>query len=184
MKQRNMLKLIAIIVLLTVSSAATSLYATSYCTAVSTLSTQPSNAFSTCEATSNYDTASTNSTKASKATKAKKANGESGKEIAIIAYITAVGLIIALVLNAEKKNPFAKYHIRQSLGLFLTAIIFSIGISMLSLFLPIIIGSLLSLMLGVLILALLVMGIINAANGEQKPLPLFGKFYEKIFKKL
>ncbi|MGB1450928.1 MAG: hypothetical protein ACPG7E_04370, partial [Marinirhabdus sp.] len=40
-----------------------------------------------------------------------------GKTIAIISYITFIGLIIAFVMNNEKKNSFASFHIRQSLGL-------------------------------------------------------------------
>ena len=40
-----------------------------------------------------------------------------GKTIAIIAYITIIGLIIAFVMNNDKKNTFASYHIKQSLGL-------------------------------------------------------------------
>ena len=47
-----------------------------------------------------------------------------GKNIAIIAYITIIGLIIAFVMNNEKKDHFASYHIKQSLGLGLTFISF------------------------------------------------------------
>jgi len=50
---------------------------------------------------------------------------EEGKAIAIIAYITIIGLIIAFVMNAEKKNEFASYHIRQSLGIGLTGLALS-----------------------------------------------------------
>ena len=45
-----------------------------------------------------------------------------GKNIAIIAYMTFIGLIIAFVMNNDKKNEFAKYHIKQSLGLALTGL--------------------------------------------------------------
>jgi len=44
-------------------------------------------------------------------------NTNSGKTIAIISYLTFIGLIIAFVMNNEKKEPFASFHIRQSLGL-------------------------------------------------------------------
>ena len=37
------------------------------------------------------------------------------KSIAIIAYLTLIGLIVAFVMNNDKKQPFAAYHIRQSL---------------------------------------------------------------------
>jgi len=42
---------------------------------------------------------------------------EEGKTIAIIAYITIFGLLIAFLMNNDKKNSFASYHLRQSLGL-------------------------------------------------------------------
>ena len=42
-----------------------------------------------------------------------------GKNIAIISYITIIGLIIAFVMNNDKKDAFASYHIKQSLVPFL-----------------------------------------------------------------
>lgn len=45
-----------------------------------------------------------------------------GKNIAIIAYITIIGLIIAFVMNNDKKDAFASYHIKQSLGLAVTGL--------------------------------------------------------------
>lgn len=52
----------------------------------------------------------------------RSSNVEEGKTIAIISYITYIGLIIAIVLNNDKKNSFAAFHIRQSLGIGLTSI--------------------------------------------------------------
>src|SRR5699024_12611724 len=45
-----------------------------------------------------------------------------GKNVAIIAYLTLIGLIIAFILNNDKKNEFASYHIRQCLGLCVTGL--------------------------------------------------------------
>ena len=42
---------------------------------------------------------------------------QEGKTLAIVSYLTFVGLIISIVLNLEKKNPFTFFHIRQMLGL-------------------------------------------------------------------
>ena len=44
------------------------------------------------------------------------------KHIAVIAYITIIGLIIAFVMNNDKKAAFPTYHIKQSLGLALTGL--------------------------------------------------------------
>ena len=36
-----------------------------------------------------------------------------GKTIAIISYLTPIGLIVALIMNLKKKNSFASFHILQ-----------------------------------------------------------------------
>lgn len=42
---------------------------------------------------------------------------DAGKSTAITSYILIVGVLIAMSMNAEPKNPFAAFHIRQSLSL-------------------------------------------------------------------
>ncbi|QAA82890.1 hypothetical protein EI546_14695 [Aequorivita sp. H23M31] len=101
---------------------------------------------------------------------------EEGKTIAIIAYITIIGLIVAFVMNNEKKNSFASYHIRQSLGLGLTGI----ALSILS-YIPFI-GWLISMLGGLLLIVLWVMGLISAINGERKPVPVLGEKYQEWLK--
>ena len=101
-----------------------------------------------------------------------------GKDIALISYITIIGLIIAFVMNTEKKHEFAQFHIRQSLGLFLTAIILSF-ISMIP-FLGWIVW-----IVGIFALLFMwIKGLINAANGKQEFLPFLGQKYAEIFKNL
>lgn len=101
---------------------------------------------------------------------------EDGKTIAIISYITLIGLIIALVMNGEKKNPFAKFHIRQSLGLMLTSLATSIiGI------IPFI-GWIISIVAFFLLLYMWIMGLMNAINGKEKELPVLGAKYSEWFK--
>ena len=53
-------------------------------------------------------------------------NDVQGKNIAIISYLTVIGLVLAFVMNNEKKEPFASFHIRQSLGLVITSIALAI----------------------------------------------------------
>lgn len=48
---------------------------------------------------------------------------EEGKTIAIISYITWIGTIIAFIMNNDKKNPFASFHIRQMVGLSILSIV-------------------------------------------------------------
>lgn len=40
-----------------------------------------------------------------------------GKTLAIVSHITFVGLIIALIMNGDKKNPYTSFYNRQMIGL-------------------------------------------------------------------
>ena len=42
------------------------------------------------------------------------------KTVAILAYITLIGFIIAIVLHGQKKTALGAFHLRQMLGIFLT----------------------------------------------------------------
>lgn len=94
-----------------------------------------------------------------------------GKNIgmAIVAYI----LFFVPLLTDSKNDPFVKYHVKQGLTLFITALIIAI-IS----WMPII--GLFAWILNIVTLVLFIMGIINAAAGNEKPLPLIGKFASKF----
>lgn len=98
---------------------------------------------------------------------------QEGKTIAIIAYITIIGLIIAFIMNNEKKNSFATFHIRQCLGLGLTSL--ALGVVNI---IPIL-GWLISIFGSLFLLVLWVMGLISALNGEEKPVPLLGEKYQE-----
>ncbi len=101
-----------------------------------------------------------------------------GKNIAIIAYITIIGLIIAFMMNSDKKDKYASYHIKQSLGIAASALALTvIGI------IPIL-GWIISFLGFFFILFLWVMGLINAINGKEKPVPLVGEKFIEWFKKI
>ena len=97
-----------------------------------------------------------------------------GKTIAIVSYLTWIGWIIALVLNMEKKNKFAKFHLRQSL---LILIIGAVG--MFIFWVPIIGWA-----LWVVLLILWVIGFVAAVNGQEKEVPVIGKLAQDWFKGL
>jgi len=102
---------------------------------------------------------------------------DKGKTAAVVAYLTIIGLIIAFVININKKSTFASYHIKQAIGLTLTGFTLSI--------IERIVHN--GFILGVLSLGLLVlwiMGIVNAITEKQKPVPLLGEKYEEFFKNL
>lgn len=101
-----------------------------------------------------------------------------GKNIAIIAYITIIGLIIAFVMNNEKKNQFAGFHVKQSLGLALTG--FALGVIGL---IPIL-GWIINI-IGIFVLIYMwIMGLMNAINGNEKVVPILGNKYAEWFKSL
>lgn len=90
---------------------------------------------------------------------------EKNKVYAILAYI-----IFLIPLLAAKDSKFAMYHANQGLVLFLCAVI----LNFIGSFIPFI-GWLLIIPFGNLfILVLAILGIVNAANGELKPLPIIG----------
>lgn len=99
-----------------------------------------------------------------------------GKTTAIIAYITIIGLIIAFIMNNDKKNSFAAYHIRQSLGIGLTVLALSV-ISVLPF-----LGWIVSSLGGIFLFVLWIMGLISALNGREKPVPLLGEKYQEWLK--
>lgn len=94
-----------------------------------------------------------------------------GKNIALIAHLTLIGWIIALVMNNNTKNEFGSFYIRQVLGLGLCGLVLS--------FIPIL-GWLVS--LGIFVLW--IMSLISAINGEKKLTPLLGAQFQDWFKSL
>jgi uncharacterized membrane protein len=89
------------------------------------------------------------------------------KTVAILSYITLIGFIAAIIIHSNKKTKLGAYHLRQTLGLFLTSFLCIIPI--------------LGLILLLFLFVLWVMGLIAAINGQMKPVPLLGPLYQKWF---
>lgn len=103
------------------------------------------------------------------------------KTMAVVSYITLIGWIIAYVSysGSADKNPTNRYHLQQAFGLMLLSFGLSIAINILAYAVPTI-ASVLSIGY-LLILILWVIGIINAANESEKPLPIVGQWFEGKF---
>lgn len=84
------------------------------------------------------------------------------KVFAIFAYI---GILFLIPLLAAKDSPFARFHANQGMVLFIINIAIGIATGIIE-----ILG-----ILSIVTLVFMVMGIINAANGKGKRLPLIGK---------
>jgi len=93
-----------------------------------------------------------------------------GKTKAIVAHLTLIGWIIALVLNSQQKDEFASFYIRQMLGLIILNFVWIIPI--------------LGWIVGILVFVLWILSIIGAASGEMKPSPVVGKLFQDWFKSL
>lgn len=91
--------------------------------------------------------------------------------MAIVAYL----LFFVPLLTEAKNDPFVKYHVKQGLVLFLSWVVLSVVGWILPWFLAWI-----RIFLSLGLVVLLIIGIMNAAKGEQKPLPLIGKIGEQF----
>ena len=101
------------------------------------------------------------------------------KTAAILSYLTIIGFIVGLVIHNGNKTRLGAYHLRQSLGLFITSLALiplSIGLA----FIPFL-GWLTELALWFGLFALWITGLIAAANGQQKPVAVLGEKFQAWF---
>jgi len=101
------------------------------------------------------------------------------KTIAILSYLTLIGFIVAIIMHGSKKTRLGSYHLRQSLGIMLTAIAVMI-VAVILMIIPIL-GWLMAMCLWLGLLVLWIMGLIAAVNGQEKPVPVVGPLYQKWF---
>jgi uncharacterized membrane protein len=99
------------------------------------------------------------------------------KVVSIVSYLTLIGWIVALVLNNPKSEQ-ASFHIRQSLGIILVAII-----SGFIMIIPIL-GWLIGIAGYILAFVMWLLGFIGAVQGEQKVVPVLGERFQEWFKAL
>jgi uncharacterized membrane protein len=98
------------------------------------------------------------------------------KTAAILSYLTIIGFIVGLVIHNGNKTRLGAFHLRQSLGLFITSLVLiplSFGLA----FIPVL-GWLTELALWFGLFALWIIGLISAANGQQKPVPVIGEKFQ------
>ncbi|MGC4012995.1 MAG: hypothetical protein QM755_00535 [Luteolibacter sp.] len=101
--------------------------------------------------------------------------------VAVVAYLTLIGFIVALVINnGPKKNSLGNYHLRQALGLIIVGIPLWI-ISMVLMIIPIL-GVLLALCIFAGLFVLWLLGLIDAVNRREKPIPVIGAIIQDKLK--
>ncbi|RIV73161.1 YtxH domain-containing protein [Flagellimonas aequoris] len=98
-------------------------------------------------------------------------NPESGKTVAIVAHLTLIGWIIAIIMNSSNKSELGSFYIRQVLGIMLLG--FVLGI------IPVI-----NLIAWIFPFILWIVSLVGAINGNQKPVFLLGEHFQNWFKSL
>ncbi len=101
----------------------------------------------------------------------------SPKVVAIISYLTAIGLVIAFLLN-KPRSEFATFHIRQSLGLVL------LGVAVQFLHIIPFTGTLLAIAGGIFLFVLWIIGLLGAIQEEKKAVPYLGEYFQDWFQGL
>ena len=94
-------------------------------------------------------------------------NDSNAKLIGVLSYITIIGWIVAMVLHSNNRSEFGAFHLRQSLGLFITGLI--IG------WIPVI-----GWIIWIIVLAFLIVGLIYAIQEQMKTVPIVGDFYQNV----
>lgn len=102
------------------------------------------------------------------------AQENTGKTTALVAYFTIVGALIAITMNMEPKNEFARFHTRQAFGLH---IIF-LGCA---LFLSQWFNNWAWYGLYAFYLVLWGYGFIGAINNKEQEVPILGSYFQKWF---
>lgn len=100
-----------------------------------------------------------------------------GKLAAILAYVIIIGPLIAMSINAESKNKFASFHVRQGLGLTILFVCLGLIISNFDNFM-------LTISMWFFLSILSAYGLFTAASNSTYPIPLLGNIFQKIFKTL
>lgn len=95
---------------------------------------------------------------------------QEGKTMAVISYITLIGLLIAYLVNNDRRNAFTSFHIGQSVRV----VLLGLANYVLSFLLPAFLGFIITL-ISIGILVLVILGIVNAVNGKAVPLPVIGQ---------
>ena len=98
-----------------------------------------------------------------------------------IAWLSYFGIFFLIPMLVYKNSPYTKFHVNQGIVFLIFDVVGSIALAIVSTilaFIPItgwILASLLSFAFWVVVVVFMVIGIVNAATGKAKPLPLIGK---------
>lgn len=97
---------------------------------------------------------------------------------AIVAHITIIGWVIALVINMNQKEEYASFYIRQTLGIMLAGVV-----------LPVVnvvpvLGTVVAAIGGIILFVFWLMSLIWSISGEMKTVPWVGQYFQDWFRTL
>ncbi|HET8624512.1 MAG TPA: hypothetical protein VFM14_13195 [Gemmatimonadales bacterium] len=95
------------------------------------------------------------------------------RTVAIVSYITIVGLIVAIVMHMNSRTELGAFHVRQMLGLALTNAAASV------LWVVPVLGWIVWLVPAFALLLLWIIGLFSAIKGEMQPVPIVGTHYQR-----
>ena len=101
----------------------------------------------------------------------------SGRGLAVVSYFWLFGIVIAYFLNQEKQRPLVRFHIRQSLGLWIIYMILGYVIGYFD-------SWTLTMAFWIGFGLLFLYGIFNAASGRTNPIPIIGSIMQRLFSNL
>ncbi|WP_340198721.1 hypothetical protein [Ascidiimonas sp. W6] len=98
-----------------------------------------------------------------------------GKTAAMASYITIIGCIIAIFMNMESKNAFARFHIRQAFGIHIAFYGIGVLISQFD-------SWLISASFYLFFIVLWVYGFSGAIQERKTSIPMLGPLFQSWFK--
>jgi uncharacterized membrane protein len=97
------------------------------------------------------------------------------KTVAILSYLTIVGFIVAIFMHQNHKTQLGAFHLRQVLGMVLTAAAGAVcGV------VPIL-GWIVWFFVVIALFVLWIMGLLSAVKGDMRPVPVLGEQYQRWF---
>ncbi len=102
-------------------------------------------------------------------------SSNNGKTVAIIAYLTLIGWIIALVMNNSDKTDLGSFHIRQMLGVLILSLLLSVAGTFSG-------SSTISMIFSGISIVVWLLGFIGAAQGKKSLIPVVGEYFQQWFK--
>ena len=101
------------------------------------------------------------------------------KLLAIISYITPVGLIISVVGNKDRGSEYVSFHIRQAIGMFLLSMLAWVVRNMFFFFF---LSTISSMIISLAAFVFWIIALVGAVQEDTTPIPIVGDYFQDWFK--